>query len=197
MGNRQLPKSSHTLTIEAFAQLSDEPWRAELVRGCVIREPPAGFEHGRLTARIASLLDQHVREHGLGVVLGAETGFVLSDDPPTVRAPDVAFVSVDRLPPPEEMEGFAAGAPDLAVEVVSPSNTASDLQAKVMDYLAAGCSLVWVIDPRTRSVTAYHSSRDIQLLRENDVLDAGEVLPRFALALAELFDDTACGTWPP
>jgi Uma2 family endonuclease len=114
------------LSIEAFERLPDDGWRRDLVRGQVVREPPAGFQHGRVAAQIAAILDAFVREHGLGVVVGAETGFILYDEPPTVRAPDLAFVAEGRLA--SEPVGFAPLAPDLAVEIVSPSNTSSEIQ---------------------------------------------------------------------
>lgn len=184
-----MSESREILTLEAFAALPEEPWRAELVRGLVAREPPAGFEHGWITARLGALLDEHLRASGTGAVVAAETGFVLEEDPPTVRAPDVALVTEGRIPPPGERAGFVRGAPDLAVEIVSPSNTASEVQEKVVDYLRAGCRLVWVVDPRTRSVTAYESPREIRLLREGEALDGGGVLPGLSLPVEALFPD--------
>jgi Uma2 family endonuclease len=175
------------VTIEEFERLPDEPSRMELVRGHVVREPPAGFEHGGIAVRIASCLDAFVRRHELGKVLGAETGFVLFDDPPTVRAPDVAFVARDRLP--ADPRGFARLAPDLAVEIVSPSNTLSEIQDKVFDYLDAGTRLVWVIEPRARTVTVYRSREDIRILTSNQEIDGGQVLPGFQIQVSEFFAD--------
>jgi Uma2 family endonuclease len=109
------------LTIEEFARLPDDGWRLELVRGQVIREPPAGFDHGDISARIVAFIHEFIRDRGLGRVVTSESGFVLFDEPPTVRAPDVAFVREDRLD--FDRTRFAPLAPDLAVEVLSPSNT--------------------------------------------------------------------------
>lgn len=172
-------------TIKEFERLPDEASRMELVRGQVVREPPAGFEHGALAVRIATCLYSFVRRHGLGKVLGAETGFVLFDDPPTVRAPDVAFVARDRLP--SDTRGFGRLAPDLAVEIVSPSNTVAEIQDKVFDYLEAGTKLVWVVEPRGRTVTVYRSRDDIRILASTQAIEGGEVLPGFRTPVAEFF----------
>ncbi|MGH7587481.1 MAG: Uma2 family endonuclease [Gemmatimonadota bacterium] len=158
----------------------------ELVRGDVVREPLAGFEHGVVAARIASCLQTFVRRHRLGKVVGA-SGFVLFDDPPTVRAPDVAFVARDRLP--ADPRGFARLAPDLAVEIVSPSNTISELQEKVFDYLDAGTPLVWVVEPRGRTVTVYRSRDEIRILTSGQEIEGGEVLPGFRIEVSEFFAD--------
>lgn len=178
---------SGPMTIEEFERLPDEASRLELVRGHVVREPPAGFEHGDIAVRIALCLGTFVRRHALGKVLGAETGFVLFDDPPTVRAPDVAFVARDRLP--ADPRGFARLAPDLAVEIVSASNTVSEIQDKVADFLDAGARLVWVVDPRGRTVTVYRSRDDIRILTSIQELEGGEVLPGFRIGVSEFFAD--------
>lgn len=159
----------------------------ELVRGHVVREPPTGFEHGGIAAGLVSLLHTFVREHGLGTVVGTDAGFVLFDEPPTVRAPDIAFVAEDRLT--FDPEKFAPLAPDLAVEIVSPSNTVSEIQAKVLDYLDAGTRLVWVVDPCSRSVTVYRSREEIRLLTEEEEIDGGAVLPGFRLRVSKVFGD--------
>ncbi|MGH7544526.1 MAG: Uma2 family endonuclease [Gemmatimonadota bacterium] len=174
------------LTIEEFERLPDDEWRCELVRGVVVREPPAGFEHGRVAMRVSLLLARFVEEHGLGEVLASETGFVLFEEPPTVRAPDAAFVAEGRVPSPAP-PGFGRLAPDLAVEVVSPSNTIAQIQSKVLDYLDAGSRLVWIVDPTTRSVAVYRSRKEIRLLSGADELDGEDVLPGFRVGLEEVF----------
>lgn len=179
------PSAAGLLSIEEFERLPDDGWRMELVRGQVVREPPAGFEHASISIQIGSILHTFVRERGLGVVVGAEAGFVLTDEPPTVRAPDVAFVAENRLD--FDRLRFAPLAPDLAVEIVSPSNTMSEIQAKVMDYLDAGASLVWVVEPRSHSVTVYRSREEIRLLTEDEEIDGGAVLPGLRLKVSELF----------
>lgn len=174
------------MTIEEFERLSYEPGRTELVRGRVVREPPAGFEHGRLAGRILIRLGEHVRVHDLGDVLATDTGFILAHDPPTVRAPDAAFVSKARRPAPAP--GFGRLAPDLAVEVVSPSDTVERSHGRILDYLEAGTREVWLVDPVHRTVTVYRPRSEVQLLRIEDALEGGEVLPGFRLPLSDLFE---------
>ena len=173
------------LTIEEFEGLPDDGWRMELVRGRVVREPPAGFDHGDVAFGIGMLLRAFVQEHGLGRVVGTDTGFILFDKPPTVRAPDIAFVREDRLG--FDRRRFAPLAPDLAVEVLSSSNTLSEIYEKVLDYLSAGTRLVWVADPDTRTVTVYRSRDEIRLLRAGDEIDGADVLPGFRRRVSDLF----------
>ena len=173
------------VTIEEFERLPEDGCRLELVRGQVVREPPAGFDHGGIAIGIASLLRRFVDENALGAVVGTDSGFVLFDDPPTVRAPDVAFVRENRLD--FDRTRFAPLAPDLAVEVLSPSNTMSEIHDKVLDYLDAGSSLVWVVDPYSRTITAYRSREEIRLLAADGELDGGDVLPGFRCKVSELF----------
>ena len=145
------------------------------------------MDHGRLACRVALRVAGYVEANDLGEVFIAETGFVLYENPPTVRAPDVAFVSKARLPAPEDSVRFGHLAPDLAVEIVSPSNTAAEILDKVADYLAAGSRLVWVVEPAGGRVTVYRSRNEIQLLQADDMLDGYDVLPGFSVPVAEIF----------
>ncbi len=175
------------LTLEEFQCLPEEAeHRIELVRGRLVREPRPGAEHGWLTVKLIVRLDEHVRERGLGLVV-TETGFALADDPPTVRGPDLAFIAEEHLPADGIPSGFWLVAPDLAVEVVSPSNSVAEIQEKVLEYLESGSRLVWVVDPRTRSVTAYRSKDDVRVLTQGDTIDGADVLPGFRLPVSELF----------
>ncbi len=147
---------------------------------------PAGFRHGRIACAVAALLREFVERHQLGVVTGAETGFFLTRDPDTVRAPDVAFVSADRIPETEPV-GFFPGAPDLAVEILSPNDAAGNVLAKVQDWLNAECRTVWVVDPQTRTATVYRTRREIAVLTEAETLDGAPVLPNFQVVVGDLF----------
>ena len=138
---------------------------------------------------ISAALYYFVRHHKLGKVYAAGTGFILFLEPDTVRAPDAAFVSNERAAGQKRREGFFEGAPDLAVEVISPDDTEEEVAAKVLDYLEAGTRLVWVIRPRTRTVTAYRSRADIHLLTGEDRLDGGNILPGFSIRLEEIFEE--------
>jgi Uma2 family endonuclease len=187
MAAYRMPTGDRPLTIEEFERLPDDEHRSELVRGKLIREPPTGAEHGGVTVALAVHLGAFVRKHHLGRVV-AETGFILAEDPPTVRAPDIAFIAATRIPPEGLPVRFFPGAPDLAVEVISPSNTMVEIQGKVTDYLAAGARLVWVVEPRTRTVTVYRSEREIRILREGEELDGGEVVSGFRVRVGEIFE---------
>ncbi|HET9582162.1 MAG TPA: Uma2 family endonuclease [Gemmatimonadota bacterium] len=176
------------LTLEEFERLPEEnEYLLELVRGRLVREPRPGAEHGLLAGELVGRLYHHVRHHGLGRVV-TETGFLLAEDPPTVRGPDVAFISAGRFPRTDVPQGFWRVAPDLAVEIVSPSNSATEIQEKVLEYLEVGAALVWVVDPRIRTVTVFRSKTDVRVLTEEGVLEGGDVLPGFQLAIAELFE---------
>lgn len=164
---------------------SGDDYREELVRGVLVREPPPASRHGWLQSRISSLLAEHAGRNDLGLVL-VETGFILADDPATVRAPDVSFVARDRAAGyPSDRYGRTP--PDLAVEIVSPSDRASAILEKVFDYLDAGVRMVWVVDPASRSVSVYRSRSDIRILRVGDVLEGGEVVVGLSIEMARLF----------
>lgn len=158
----------------------------ELVGGELVMMSPAGFDHGRFASRIVAALENHVARQVLGVVTTAEAGFQLAHDPDTVRAPDVAFVRADRIPS-GGVKGFFQGAPDIAVEVVSPSDRVREVAAKVQDWLHAGCLIVWVVDPETRTVTVHRSREEIATLTAGDSLTGSDVLPEFSMPVAEVF----------
>jgi Uma2 family endonuclease len=160
--------------------------RSELVRGELVMMSPAGFEHGRIALVIGRLMGNFVSKHAMGVVVGAETGFQIAHDPDTVRAPDVAFVRSDRVPS-TGLLGFFQGPPDLAVEVLSPGDRASEVTTKVHDWLDSGCRSVWVADPQTRIVTVYRSHNEIAVFAAPDTVAAGDVLPGFSIAVRRIF----------
>ncbi len=176
------------VTADELLLMPDDGFRYELIHGELNRMSPAGFLHGRVAARIASHLERHVESQGLGAVLGAETGFRLASDPDHVRAPDVAFVCRERLARTGVPEGFFPGPPDLAVEVVSPGDTFSEVESKVADWLAHGTRLVIVADPRRRRVTRYRSTNDVRLLSEGETIDGGDVVLGWSLPLGQIFE---------
>ena len=148
---------------------------------------PAGSLHGKIAARLGALLYKFVEQNKLGIVFGAETGFHIRRNPDTVLAPDVAFVRADRIPNPLP-QGFFPGPPDLAVEVLSPNDRASEVQAKIRDWLDSGCRAVWIVDPQTKSLTIYKSSHDIVALNVADTLTDALLLPGFSAAVSEIFE---------
>jgi Uma2 family endonuclease len=149
--------------------------------------PPSGFLHGSIAGNFARLLGEHAKQYDLGVICVAETGFKLQSDPDTVRAPDTAFVSKERILAHGKPEKFWEGAPDLAVEVVSPNDRFDDVIEKVQEYLAAGARLVWVALPRTKSVMVHRPNGEGKLLREGEELSGEEVLPGFVCPVSQIF----------
>lgn len=176
------------VTAEELLNMPDDGFRYELIKGELIKMSPAGHKHGRIAATFTSLLDQHVRANQLGAVYAAETGFLLSSEPDTVLAPDVAFIRRERLEEVGEVEGYWPGAPDLAVEVVSPGDTYTEVEEKALDWLAGGSSVVLVLNPRKRTVTVYKSVTEITILDENSVLDLSHVVANFQIPVKALFD---------
>lgn len=176
------------LTVEDLYSFPDDGMKYELQAGILVSEPLPGTRHGRVTVQAAALLNAHVRRHSLGVVLGGDAGFILSRAPDTVRGPDVAFIARERFAGYEKLVGAFPGAPDLAVEVLSPSNTRSGIHAKVGDYLAAGTRCVWVLDPQLEVVVVYRSLLNPSTLTEADVLDGEDVVPGFRVEVSALFE---------
>ena len=160
--------------------------RTELVRGDLVVMAPAGGRHGQIAHTFALFIGIHVRDRSLGRVFAAETGFLLRRRPDTVRAPDVAFVTGERLGH-ETPAGFLALAPDLAVEVVSPGDSTATVRDKVQDWLEAGTRLVWVVYPEARSVVAHRLGYAPETLSEEDTLSGVPVLSDFAVRVRELF----------
>ena len=160
--------------------------RAELVRGVLVVREPAGARHGRIAADVAWRLRTHIEGTDSGDVYAAETGFTLTRDPDTVRAPDVAFVRKERLPTPEPA-GFPDFAPDLAVEVLSPGDRPGELLSKVADWLTAGTRLVWVIDPERRIARVFRADGSEASMPQGQALDGEDVIPGFVLELDPLF----------
>jgi Uma2 family endonuclease len=167
--------------------MPDDGFRYELVQGDLIRMSPAGDEHGEITVKITAPLFDYVNAHNLGKVYAAETGFLIRQDPDSVRAPDVAFVSRQRIEAAGRIKSYRIGAPDLAVEVLSPGDSARYIESKVMEWLDAGARVVWVVSPKGRTVTVYSVPTTAVVLTEHDILDGGEVVPGFQILVADLF----------
>jgi len=161
--------------------------RCELVRGEKIMMSPAGSEHGRIVWNITLVLGNFVKSNRLGIMWGAETGFIIHRNPDTVRAPDVAFICADRLP--EKLpQGFFDGPPDLAVEVLSPNDRESEVQAKIRDWLDSGCLAVWVVDPEAKTIILYKNNQEKVVLTISDMLIDDQLLPGFSVAVNDVFE---------
>ncbi len=177
------------ITADELWEMPDDGFRYELVKGELRQMTPAGSEHGAMIMNLGAPLKVHVKTHNLGVVFGAETGFQLTNSPDSVRAPDIAFVRRERIPATGIPRGYWKGAPDLAVEVVSPNDKLYEIDEKVDDHLAAGAQVVWVVYPKRRSVTIYRAEqREPQVLTMSDTLDGGEVVTGFKCRVSEVFE---------
>jgi Uma2 family endonuclease len=181
--------SKTRLTAEDLWLMPEEE-RGDLVNGEVVREPYTGWRHGRLMLRLGSALLEYVKRHGAGDVAVGDVAFVLDlpHDRERVRGADIAFISAQRLQKGMPPEKFFHGAPDLAVEILSPSQTFASVEQKVLDYLEAGSRLVWVINPASRSATVYRAGGIGRLLCEHEQLQGEDLLPGFSILLSEIFD---------
>jgi Uma2 family endonuclease len=159
---------------------------SELIRGELIKMSPTGHDHGRISSKIDRALGNFVESRKLGEVLTSEAGFIISRDPDSVRAPDVAFVRAERHPPGGE-RNFFQGPPDLAVEVLSPDDRASDVNTKVRDWLDAGTIAVLVVDPQTKTVAVHRRPREIKILALDDTLTLPDLVPEFSLPVKDIF----------
>ncbi|HEX9373460.1 MAG TPA: Uma2 family endonuclease [Roseiflexaceae bacterium] len=183
-----LPRPGRPWTVADLLARSDEENRYELVRGDLIMMSPASPAQGRYAGRLTGALSPYVDDRDLGEVYTAEPGFQLQPEPdPVIRAPDVAFVRKERIPPAEQQSGYWPIAPDLAVEIISPSETATSIQDKVQDYLAAGTQLIWLVFPSQKIVVEHHGSGQVRQYGLEDSLDGAEVIPGFRYALKRLF----------
>lgn len=173
-------------TVEDLLSAPADLGRCELVRGELVMMSPGKGRHGAIEARIVKLLANFVDSQGLGTVFGSSAGYVLARNPDTVREPDVSFLSTTRLGD-QDLDSFLEGAPDLAVEILSPSNSARDMAAKADDCLAAGCQVVWVVDPLRKSILVYHADAPAIALTEDDTLTESALLPGLSLKVREVF----------
>lgn len=189
-----IPAHGSRMTLAEFLALGEDV-RAELVDGILLYKgihsdvSPARRPHGSIAARLVRALGNYADAHALGEVFDSSTEFMLRRDPPLVLVPDVSFVRRARLP--EDLVNddaeYAVLAPDLAAEVLSPSERAGRVQQKIEEYLEHGTDLVWLIDPQHRTATVYTRQGGVRWLHEGDRLDGGDVIPGFSVPLAFLF----------
>jgi Uma2 family endonuclease len=162
-------------------------WRYELVRGELHVMEPAGIEHGRVAMVAGSVLFAHVRRLGRGVVLGAETGFVLERGPDTVRAPDASYISQERYDRFGPTTKYWPGAPDFAIEVLSPEDRPGKVREKLREWLAADTIAVVVLDPAKRTATVHRKAGEASVHGLLETLDLSGAVPDFTPTVAELF----------
>lgn len=179
--------TTQLMTADELLKLPRGRFRYELVKGELITMSPSGSEHGAIVVNVTVLLAQHVKANNLGIVFGAETGFKIAENPDTVLAPDVAFISREHIPESGIPKKYWPGAPDLAVEVLSPGDTTREVEEKVSQWLAAGARLVWAVNPRRKSITVHRAPKDASTFSETDELDGEEVVPGFRCRVSEIF----------
>ena len=180
--------STALMTAEELMELPHgEGFRYELINGELEKTMSPGLPHGRITMRIAGPLSEFIWSHDLGDIFAAETGFQLTFDPDTVLAPDVSFVSKERLEQVGETERYWPGAPDLVVEVLSPSDRASKVNKKTSLWLSYGAKQVWIVNPKDRTVLVHRSATDTTMFHGSDYLEAQDLLPGFSLSLDRIF----------
>jgi Uma2 family endonuclease len=181
--------TTSTMTADQLFEMSGPGVRFELIDGEIHRKTLAGFQHGSVASVLLILLGQHVRANKLGKTCAAETGFLLSQDPDTVRAPDAAFVSHARLEGlTVDTKRYLPVAPDLVAEVVSPNDSPSDVESKARYWLESGVITVLVIDPATKTLKVHQAGHAIAVLNEGDTFLAGDVVPGWQFKVAELFE---------
>ncbi len=173
------------ITADELERMSFPNERVELSEGELIRMPPAGAEHAHVIVTLIKILAPFVDSNGLGEVGGPDVGFQLSAH--TVLSPDVSFVSRGRIPPSGIPRGFWPFAPDLAIEVFSPSDTRSDLLRKIRLYFEAGTRRVWALFPQKKQIHVYSSPTRVIVLKAGDVLMGEEVLPGFSVPVKRIF----------
>ena len=183
-----MAQQAHAITAEELFRMPDDGYRYELVAGRLRKVTPAGSLHGAIGLRLAVAIGAHVDEHRLGVVFSADTGFKLARDPDTVRAPDVAFVSRARIPAAGIPTGYWIGPPDLAVEVLSPTDVRSEIADKIQEYLQGGVIQVWFVEPAARRATIHRPNAEPETLGEHETIVGGDLLPGFQYPLSRLFD---------
>jgi len=177
--------TTHLMTAEELMRLPDDGVRHELIKGELLTMPPSGEEHGAVTMNISILLAQYVKSRNLGRMYAAETGFKLESDPDTVMAPDVSFIRRERLGPLSM--GYRAGAPDLVVEVLSPSDRKRKAEKKTSRSLALGALAVWLVDPQSRTVEVCKADGEKKLFTVEDELTGDNIVPGFRCRVAEIF----------
>ncbi len=175
------------ITGEELAEMGDIG-RCELIEGELIMRSPTGWRHGRYEARFGYILQNFIEENPLGEIFVGEVGIYTRRDPDTIRGADVLFISHKRLAQ-TQAKSFLDVAPELIVEVMSPSDRWSEVKQKLREYFDIGVIVVWVADPADKTISVYRSLTKVQILNETDDISGGEVLPKFKVRVADFFAD--------
>jgi Uma2 family endonuclease len=175
------------LTAEDLLRLYSEGVRGELIRGVLHRTMSTGQQHGQIVTRLVAKLFNFVDPRGLGTLVASDSGVLIERDPDTVREPDIAFTSADKIPLNAVIPGYAEAIPDLVVEVVSPNDDLRQVNDKARMWLSHGVRLVWVVYPQSRTIGVHHRDQPVATLTDDDDLDGLDVLPDFAVPVSALF----------
>ena len=174
------------LTADDLLRLDSQGVRGELIRGVLHETMPAGLRHGEIVADLIISIGTHTRPRRLGRIFGSDSGVILETNPDTVREPDVAYISAERLPLDVEINGYCPVAPDLVVEIKSPSDSEREVDDKATMWLSFGVRMALVINPETRTIRVRQPDRPAVILTVDDTLDGSEVLPGFSCPVREI-----------
>jgi len=175
------------LTADDLLRLYERGVRGELIQGVLCESMPTGHEHGKVVVRLSAALFGFVERGGLGTVVASDSGVWLERDPDTVREPDIAFTSVEKIPVDATITGYAEVVPDLVVEITSPNDSRRETHDKARMWLSHGVRLVWVVHPGNRTVDVHTGDHAVSTLGVDDTLDGLDVLPGFSLAVSAVF----------
>ena len=175
------------MTADDLLRLYGEGVRGELIRGVLCQTMPTGHEHGVIVVNLVSELRSFIKPKKLGTLTASDSGVWLEHDPDTVREPDIAYFSAQKIPLDQRITGYAEVVPDLVVEVASPGDTRREVNDKALMWLSYGVRLVWVVHPDTRTVDAHRPQSGASTLTWNDTLDGYDVLPGFACNVSDIF----------
>ena len=187
-GERMATATTELLTAEDLLRLSSEGVKGELIRGVLCETASVGMEHTFIAGNMMAPLHTHVRRSRLGRVGGTDGGVLIQRNPDTVREPDIFFVSAEKLPLDAKVQGYLEVVPELVVEIVSPSDSPTEVDEKIRMWLDLGVSMALVVRPATQTIILHRPGAPAVTLTGEDVLDGGDVLPGFRLPLREIFD---------
>ena len=189
--------TTRPMTAEELLDLPDDGFRYELIRGKLRKRLPAGQNHGRYAMNIGLSLGGYAKANRLGKSYIADTGYILATDPDHVLALDFAFISNERLNEIGESDGFAQGAPDIAVEVISPNDRYTEVEEKVEDWLNAGCRAVIIVNSRRQTVNLHRSPTDVTTLTKSDTLEISDIVPGWRMPIEAIFEWSETFAKPP
>ena len=176
------------ITADQLLEMDAKGMRGELIRGVFCPTMATGVKHGEIVVNLVGYLREVVRPNRLGRMMASDSGVKIESNPDTVREPDIAYFSRERLPLDADVPGYAEIAPDLVVEVVSPSDSVREIAGKANMWINAGVQLVWVLWPETQMIEIYRPGQPVVTLAESDTLTAEDVLPQFSVPVSDIFN---------